>query len=243
MTQSQSNPSKAAAAQGMSGAPSSQRVAEARPLYQFLILYCALAIAFRILLFENFEIEGASMEPTLLNGDRVVVAKYPYGLFLPFTKQALVNWGKPNPGSVVIVKSPADDVDIVKRVIGVEGDVIEVRQNVVYRNGQPLSRKAAYACKATKMEPWDPDCRWTREKLEGHHYQVSRSLMSMDQDVPPTKVPPQHIYVMGDHRDSSNDSRIIGPVPINRVKGKSLVIYWSHDASGARWHRMFSQVD
>src|SRR5688500_17661074 len=78
----------------------------------------ALALFIRIVLFEAFEIEGPSMQPTLLNGDRVVVAKFLYGLFLPFTTEAIVTWGLPDPGDVVIVKSPADDIDIVKRVIG-----------------------------------------------------------------------------------------------------------------------------
>src|SRR5688572_9284899 len=71
-----------------------------------------LAMFIRIMLFEAFEIEGPSMEPTLLNGDRVVVAKFMYGLFLPFMPEASFTWGAPTPGDVVIVKSPADDIDI-----------------------------------------------------------------------------------------------------------------------------------
>ena len=80
-----------------------------------------LALVIRTCLFEAFEIEGPSMEPTLLNGDRVVVSKFVYGLFLPFRDQADISWGGPDVGNVVIIKSPADGVDIVKRVIGVSG--------------------------------------------------------------------------------------------------------------------------
>ncbi|MEY2929572.1 MAG: hypothetical protein RL033_321, partial [Pseudomonadota bacterium] len=89
-----------------------------------------LAMFIRIVLFEAFEIEGPSMEPTLLNGDRVVVVKFLYGIFLPFMDDALMTWGQPNPGDVVIVKSPRDNVDIVKRVVGLPGDVIELKDGV-----------------------------------------------------------------------------------------------------------------
>src|SRR5690606_12608590 len=81
-----------------------------------------LAFVLRTCLFEAFEIEGPSMEPTLLNGDRVVVSKFAYGLFLPLRDHAEITWGQPKVGDVVILKSPADGVDIIKRVIGVGGD-------------------------------------------------------------------------------------------------------------------------
>ena len=86
-----------------------------------------LALLIRVTLFEAFAIDGPSMEPTLLDGDRVVVAKYPFGLFLPFTDEATLNWGGPDPGDVIILHSPADNEDIVKRVIGVGGDEILIR--------------------------------------------------------------------------------------------------------------------
>src|SRR5438045_5526536 len=88
-----------------------------------------LALVIRTALFEAFEIEGPSMEPTLLNGDRVVVAKFMFGLFLPLRDHADITWGAPKLGDVVIIKSPADGVDIVKRVIGIGGDFIEVHDD------------------------------------------------------------------------------------------------------------------
>ena len=97
-----------------------------------------LAIFIRIVLFEAFEIDGPSMEPTLQHGDRVVVAKMLYGLFLPYTHEAVMTWGSPHLGDVVIVNSPADGVDIVKRVIGVAGDTIEIRDGRILRNGDAV---------------------------------------------------------------------------------------------------------
>jgi signal peptidase I len=119
-----------------------------------------LAFFIRIVLFEAFEIDGPSMEPTLLNGDRVVVSKFPFGLFLPFTDDAVVSWGMPHAGDVVIVKSPADGVDIVKRVIGVPGDRIEVRDDVVYRNGESIRVQVLGPCHEDASSEYPTDCEW-----------------------------------------------------------------------------------
>lgn len=200
-----------------------------------------LALVIRTCLFEAFEIEGPSMEPSLLNGDRVVVAKFMFGLFLPFRDQAEVTWGAPDVGDVVILKSPADGVDIVKRVIGVGGDAIEVRNDRVYRNGEALPKIDRGPCK-TGTGAANPRCRWYESKVGDEVFMTSSARMSMDPA--PVHVPPGHIYVLGDHRDSSNDSRnpSVGAIPIARIKGKALSIYWSHGRSGLRWNRMFTNI-
>jgi signal peptidase I len=200
-----------------------------------------LALVIRTGLFEAFEIEGPSMEPTLLNGDRVVVAKFLYGLFLPFRDQADLNWGGPNLGDVVIIKSPADGVDIVKRVIGVGGDFIEVRDDVVMRNGVPLPHAEIDRCQSG-TGALNPGCHWYGSKVGEKDFTFSTSRMSFDPL--PVHVPPGHIYVLGDHRDSSNDSRnpAVGAIPVTRVKGKALSIYWSNGDDGLRWSRMMHNV-
>lgn len=184
-----------------------------------------LALVIRTCLLEAFEIEGPSMEPTLLNGDRVLVAKFPFGLFLPLTDHAVATWGSPVPGDVVIVKSPFDGVDIVKRVIGVGGDHIEVRGGIVYRNGDPLPIEDRGEC-MTGTGSANPRCRWTRSVVAGHPFLTSASRVP--DEGAPTDVPPGYIYVLGDHRDASNDSRNpgVGAIPINRVKGRAMSIYW-----------------
>ncbi len=201
-----------------------------------------LALFIRIVLFEAFEIDGPSMEPTLLNGDRVVVAKFMYGLFLPFTNEAALNWGLPSAGDVVIVRSPLDNIDIVKRVIGVPGDTIEVRDDVVHRNGTPIQVRVVGACRGEQQEPQD-DCEWVEERIDERTWQTSRSTYSVPDTLDPVTVPPGHIFVLGDHRDRSNDSRNprVGMIPASRVKGRALTIYWSNDA-GVRWDRIFDSV-
>lgn len=201
-----------------------------------------LALVIRTCLIEAFEIDGPSMEPTLLNGDRVLVSKYPYGLFLPLTEAAVFTWGAPEPGNVVIVKSPLDGVDIVKRVIGVGGDHVEVRRGIVYRNGKPLPTEDRGECQTGSGRFYggtgreNPYCRWTRSEIEGHPFLTSSS--EVPNDGMPTDVPPGFIYVLGDHRDASNDSRNpgVGAIPVSRVKGRALFIYWPPS-------RMFQAVE
>ncbi|MDQ3035504.1 MAG: signal peptidase I [Myxococcota bacterium] len=202
-----------------------------------------LAFFIRIVLFEAFEIDGPSMEPTLLNSDRVVVAKFPFGLFLPFTNQAVLSWGMPEPGNVVIVKSPYDDIDIVKRVIGVPGDRIEIRDDVIWRNGEPIHRRVVGPCREEESSEDPTDCEWIEEGIGEQRWRTSHSLLSVPESYSPMLVPPGHIFVMGDHRDRSNDSRNprVGMIPIERVKGRALAIYWSNETR-IRWDRVFSAI-
>ena len=209
-----------------------------------------LAMFIRIVLFEAFEIEGPSMEPTLLNGDRVVVAKFSYGLFLPFMNEAVLSWGLPDAGDVVIVRSPRDNVDIVKRVIGVPGDTIELREGVVYRNGEAIPNASLGSCR-DRPDSGPFGCEWVEEKLGDHTYRISRNLDSIRTTRAPITVEPGHIYVLGDHRDRSNDSRALGTIPVSRVKGHVLSIYWSSEGGaagcasldGLRSERIFKGVD
>jgi signal peptidase I len=199
-----------------------------------------LALIIRTVFFEAFEIEGPSMEPTLLNGDRVVVAKFSYGLFLPFQDQSTFSWGQPKPGDVVIIKSPADNVDIVKRVIGIPGDTIEIRQDEIIRNNQPTGMHDIGPCTEGRGKSRAPDCRVRKSKIGDEEY--LNSGVALYQNRFPLRVPEKNVYVLGDHRDSSNDSRSIGMIPFNRLKGKALAIYWSNDQDGFRWNRVFQPV-
>jgi signal peptidase I len=201
-----------------------------------------LALVIRTCLFEAFEIEGPSMEPSLLNGDRVVVAKFLYGLFLPLRDEADLNWSGPDLGNVVIIKSPADGVDIVKRVIGIAGDIVEVHDGIVLRNGVAMPRIDRGPCKTSSAAPYPP-CHWFESEIAGKKFLTSAS--GPGADGAPVRIPAGHIYVLGDHRDQSNDSRnvMVGAISVTRVKGRALSIYWSSGKDGRRWSRMFSKVE
>ncbi len=232
----------ASAKDGKAGEEKETRMSRVKANIKTIAGAVALALFIRIVLFEAFEIEGPSMEPTLQNGDRVVVAKFSYGLFLPLTNEAVLTWGMPDRGDVVIVKSPADNIDIVKRVIGLPGDVMELRDDVVYRNGHAIPRRELGPCDPAMQMQISPGCEWTQETADGRDYRTSGSLVSTPSNMPPRRVPPGHVFILGDHRDHSNDSRYFGPVPVNRVKGRALAIYWSNGPDGVRSGRIFSAV-
>ena len=200
-----------------------------------------LAIVIRTCIAEPFEIEGPSMEPTLLSGDRVVVEKFRYGLYLPLRDHADLNWGSPVAGDVIVLRSPADGVDIIKRVIGVPGDEVEVRGDTVYRNGAAMAVSDTGKC-AMGTGAQDPGCHVYESHLDNHAFHFSTTMRGPD--VRKEKVPEGHVFVLGDHRDHSNDSRnpAMGMIPVENIKGKALVIYWSSGEEGTRWERAFSRI-
>ncbi|MCA9529284.1 MAG: signal peptidase I [Myxococcales bacterium] len=211
-----------------------------------IVAAVVLTILIRIVVIELFHIEGSSMQPTLLNGDRIVVAKYPYGLFLPGMDHAVWTWGHPNVGDIVIVHSPMDNVDIVKRVVGLPGDVIAYRDGELFRNGVLQRTNEVGDCEPAQEEHPQWDCAVYRETLDGKPHLISHSREDdPDRDLSmPVTVPPGHIFVMGDHRDMSNDSRNIGPIPYSRVKGHALFVFTSFsDAGGVRWGRFFEGLE
>ncbi|MCX7808051.1 MAG: signal peptidase I [Deltaproteobacteria bacterium] len=221
----------------------SEQASEGSSLRTILVAFL-IAFAIRIAVFEAFEIEGPSMEPTFLNGDRVIVAKYTYGLFLPFMNEAIITWGVPFPGDVVIVRSPADNLDIVKRVIGVPGDRIEIRDDIVYRNGVPLRTRQLGPCNREESSEDPAFCMWYEESINNRRYRTSTSVIEMPDFYAEREVPPNHVFVLGDHRDRSNDSRnpAVGMIPFSRIKGRALLIYWSSDKR-IRWNRIFKPVE
>jgi signal peptidase I len=134
-----------------------------------------------------------------------------------------------------------DGVDIVKRVIGIAGDEIEVKSDQVFRNGEPLPRIDRGPC-TTGTGARQGRCHVYESKVGDRTFLISAARPAYDPM--PTHVPAGHIYVLGDHRDSSNDSRnpAVGAIPVTRVKGKALSIYWSTGEDGLRTARMFSSV-
>lgn len=190
-----------------------------------VVLAIVLAFGARIGIAQAYEVDGPSMEPTVFQSERLIVARCAYGLSLPWLEESLVRWGMPRPGDVVIVQSPRDGLDLVKRVIGVPGDRVEIRDGVIHRNGVAIAQDDVGACDPARQLDPDPTCRVYEESLEddARRWRISRSALDLD-DLPEVEVPEGHVFVVGDHRDRSNDSRYFGPVPASRLRGRVLFV-------------------
>jgi signal peptidase I len=183
-----------------------------------------IALGFRVGIAQAYVIDGPSMEPTLVDGEHILVARCAFGLSLPFVRDALLTWSRPESGDVVILQSPVDGFDLVKRVIGLPGDVIEIREDVVYRNGQPLRDGEARPCENERFRETVPACATFVEATDGRRWTTSRSLAELPENLGPVRVPEGHVFVLGDHRDRSNDSRSFGPVPITLLRGAAVFV-------------------
>ena len=183
-----------------------------------------LALVIRTWVVQAFKIPSGSMEPTLLIGDHLLVLKSAYGVRLPFSGRVIIPVGDPKRGDVIVFRFPEDrDKDFIKRIIGLPGETVEIRNKVIYINGKPIP------------DPW------------GHYSDrmiLPPGLQPRD-NFGPVKVPPGHYFVMGDNRDQSYDSRFWfggkgGFVPRRDILGKAWIIYWSwkEPGFGVRWNRI-----
>lgn len=256
---------------------------------RFLIYLFIGAVLLRTFLFAPFSIPSGSMMPNLLVGDYLFVSKWSYGYsrysfpFHPINFEGRLIGGTPERGDVVVFRHPGGE-DWVKRVIGLPGDTIEVRDGVVILNGQPVPRQ--------QIEPFDllvspnSPCPTTRETVGNYAVRQTtdsngqahclypryretlpggRSYEVLDQGVTipadnfaigqPVTVPPGHLFMMGDNRDDSMDSRFevsqggVGLLPVDNVLGRATIGFWSTDGSvewlkpwtwftAARWSRI-----
>jgi signal peptidase I len=162
-----------------------------------------LALFIRTFVVQAFKIPSGSMEPTLLVGDHILVNKFIYGVKIPFIHTTLIPISSPKRGDVVVFIYPVDkSKDFIKRVIGLPGDTVEIKDNKIIINGKIYDDKHGFYA----------------EPREG-----KGNLGPSER----FKVPKDHVFVMGDNRDHSYDSRFWGYVPVNTIKGKAFIIYWS----------------
>jgi signal peptidase I len=172
-----------------------------------IITALILALLIRTFVVQAFKIPSGSMIPTLLIGDHILVNKFLYGTQIPFSDKKILIFREPEKGDIIVFKYPENPTkDFIKRVIATEGDMIEEKNKIVYVNGEPVIETHA------------------------HHYDPN---MHSDSDRRDTfgriLVPKDKIFVMGDNRDHSYDSRFWGFVDKKEVKGKAFIIYWSWD--------------
>jgi signal peptidase I len=170
------------------------------------IIAIILALFIRTFVVQAFKIPSGSMKPTLLVGDHLLVNKFLYGVKLPFIHKTIIPIGEPKRGDVIVFIYPVDkSKDFIKRVIGLPGDEVKIVGQKVYINEKFY--EDPYGVYSGDAEP------------------LARALEKNSFD--PVTVPEGHLFVMGDNRNHSYDSRFWGFVPLSNVKGKAMIIYWS----------------
>ena len=185
-----------------------------------LLIALILALVIRAFVVQAFKIPSGSMLQTLQIGDHLLVNKFLYGVKLPFTDTVVIPISNPERGDVMVFEFPEDpSKDFIKRLIGVPGDTIEIRDKTVFRNGEKLD---------------EPYVRHT-----------DSSITSSPRDnFGPITVPEDSYFVMGDNRDESYDSRFWGFVERGKIKGKAWRIYWSWQGpTNIRFERIGNQVE
>lgn len=184
-----------------------------------IVVAVILALFIRTFIVQAFKIPSGSMKETLQIGDHILVNKFIYGVKLPFIDKTVIPVKDPKAGDIIVFKFPEDpSKDFIKRVIAVGGDTVLIRNKRVFVNGEPVYYEQA---------------QFTED------YIIPRGNQPRD-NFGPVNVPEHSLFVMGDNRDQSYDSRFWGFVDLSAVKGKAFIIYWSWDKGnfGVRWRRL-----
>jgi signal peptidase I len=216
------------------------RKSTAREYFESIVVAVILALFVRTFAVQAFKIPTGSMEPNLLVGDHLLVNKFVFAPTATPLERAILPMRDIERGDVVVFKFPEDpERDFIKRVIGLPGDTIEVRNRQVTINGSRIEEPYAHY-----LFPAGDD--------EANAYDVRARYG-------PVTVPADHYFMMGDNRDNSQDSRYWGFLPAHYVKGRALMIYWSFEPpdpaagngplapitglfTGTRWSRLLHQI-
>lgn len=190
------------------------------PLHTFfefikiIVVALIIAVIIRTLIIQPYVIPSGSMLNTLHIGDRLFVTKFSYGIHLPFMEKELISLGEPAHGDIIVFPYPENKSQAyIKRVVGIAGDVIEIRNKQLYRNNEAVHEEYAI-----HSDPY---------------------MMARRDNMKPITVPPGKVFVMGDNRDYSRDSRMWGFVDKDTIYGRALVIYWSStDFVNVQWDRI-----
>ena len=179
-----------------------------REYFESIVIAVILALFVRTWVVQAFKIPTGSMEQNLLIGDHLLVNKFVYAPAATAAERMLLPVGEFQRGDVLVFKYPEDPArDFIKRLIGLPGETIELRQSRVFINGEPIA------------EPYLDAMR-----QGGHMPTDIRATFG------PQVVPDGHLFMMGDNRGDSQDSRYWGPLPVGYVKGRAFVLYWSYES-------------
>lgn len=197
----------------------SKQKSKLREYIEAILLAIVIAFFIRTFVIQAYKIPSGSMKPTLQIGDHILVSKFNYGVKLPFLRSTLIPIGTPKRGDILVFIYPEDrSKDFIKRLIGLPGDTIEIRNKKILLNGLPLN--------------------------DAHGVYVDNLIIPASvqprDNFGPVTVPAESIFVMGDNRDESYDSRFWGFVKMQDVLGKALIIYWSwnQEDTWVRWDRI-----
>jgi len=205
--------------QDTEGAAPPRKKGKLRENVEAILVAVVLALFIRTFVVQAFKIPSGSMKQTLQIGDHILVNKFIYGVKMPFVDKVVIPVKDPRRGEIVVFKFPEDpDKDFIKRVVGVAGDEIKIHNKKVFVNGKPLNHDFGIYVDPRIFPP---------------------SAEPRD-NFGPITVPPNALFVMGDNRDQSYDSRYWGFVDLSAVKGKAFIIYWSWDKENfsVRWSRL-----
>ncbi len=205
----------------------------ARDCFEALVVAVIVTLFLRTFVVQAFQIPSVSMEPSLLVGDRLFVDKLVYSPSFGALEQVLLAKRPVARGDVVVFKAPGDPArNFVKRVVALPGETVELRGRRVLVDGRPLEEPyARFGAPEAPPDHPDFDLAWERA-LE---------------DWGPQQVPREQLFVLGDNRERSNDSRSWGFLPRDRIEGQALMIYWSSGGQAGpgrtlRWERVFRAV-
>ena len=175
------------------------------------------------------DVPTGSMLPTIVPGDRIFVNKLAYDLKVPFTDWRLAQWSTPAAGEIVVFFSPADERRLVKRVVAVAGDTVELRDNRLVVNGRQAEYEPAALDATLPDEAHRPRRQLTEAGPAGMHPVILTSGLGSRRSFDAFVVPQGHCFVMGDNRDLSADSRYFGPVECSRIVGRATTVVISLD--------------
>lgn len=189
------------------------------------LLFILLMSVFRSAVADWYTVPTGSMLPTIQEGDRIVVNKMAYDLRIPFTGVTLASLDMPQRGDIVVFESKAADLRLIKRVIGLPGDVVAMNNEIIQVNGQMLSYKTL-----AKSSDMQTDTITSAIETVGdiqHHIKIDNTASDRLSNFSPVTVPAGHYLVLGDNRRHSADSRVYGFVPHNELRGKATAIAFS----------------